>query len=233
MTDSTTTHQKEITMAKARFDIPTKLPAGVTRPIYAGVGVTDRVVAVVREAVADVQKRAVAVQKDVQKSVSDFDYQPQALREQASHAVTVGVEALGKDAQARRRSVEQRVAGLQTEAKGIPSKLQKLVDDRVATAGVTFDELVKRGETLVGRIRRQPSTTATTASAKTATAKAKTTRTQSADTAKTAEKSASRTTKKVAKSPARSSAKATATAARQAASNAAQATTDAAQKVGD
>jgi hypothetical protein len=233
MTDSTTTHQKENTMARTRLDIPTKLPAGVTRPIYAGVGVTDRVVAVVREAVADVQKRAVAVQKDVQKTVSGFDYQPHALREQAGQAVTAGVGALGKDAQARRRAVEQRVSGLQTEAKGIPTKLQKLVDDQVATAGVTFDELVKRGETLVGRIRRQPSTTATTASAKTTTAKAKTTRTQSADIAKTAEKSASRTTKKAAKSPARSSAKATATAAKETASNAAQATTDAAQKVGD
>ena len=46
-------------MAKARFDIPTQLPDAVSRPIYAGVGATDRVVAVVRSAVADVQKRVV------------------------------------------------------------------------------------------------------------------------------------------------------------------------------
>jgi hypothetical protein len=248
VTGTTITHQKENTVAKARFDIPTQLPAGVTRPIYAGVGVTDRVVEVVREAVADVQKRALAVQKDVQKTVSGFDYQPQALREQASQVVTAGVDALGKDAQARRRAAEQRVAGLQTEAKGIPTRLQELVDDQVATAAVTYDELVKRGETLVGRIRRQPSTSATTASAKTTKAKAKTTRTQATKTAKTAQKSTARatrktaktaqkstarTTRKAAKSPARSSAKASTTSARKTANTAARATAEAAQKVGD
>jgi heparin binding hemagglutinin HbhA len=203
------THQKENTMAKARFDIPTQLPTGVTRPLYAGIGVTDRVVEVVREAVADVQKRAEAVQKDVQKTVS------------------------GKDAQARRQAVEQRVVSLQADAQELPARLQKLVDDQIATVGVTLDELVKRGETLVGRIRRQPSTTATTASATTTPAKAKTTRTQASKTAKTAKKSTTRTTKKAAKSPARSSAKATSTSARKTAASAARATGDAATKVGD
>jgi hypothetical protein len=202
-------------MAKARFDIPTQLPSTLTRPIQAGVGVTDRVVAVVREALTDMQKRAAAVQKDVQKTVSGLDYQPQALREQATRAMTARIDALGKEAQ------------------GLPVRLQKLVDIQVATAETTYDELVKRGETLVGRIRRQPSTAATTKSAKTTTAKAKTTRTQATKTAKTAKKSATSTTKKAAKSPARSSAKATATAAKKTASDAAQATTDAAQKLGD
>jgi hypothetical protein len=206
-------------MAKARFDIPAQLPEGVSRPIYAGVGVTDRVVQIVRETVSDVQRRVVAAQQDVSKAVADFDYQPQALREQAG------------------RAVAERVAGLQTEAMGLPTKLQKLVDDQVATAGDTFGDLVKRGETLVGRIRRQPSTTATTASARTTTAKARTTRTQAASTAASAKKSAARTTrqatKKAAGSPARSSAKATSTSAKKTASNAAKATSDAATKVGD
>jgi hypothetical protein len=49
-------------MAKAKFDIPTQLPSTLTRPIQAGVGVTDRVVAVVREALTDMQKRAAAAQ---------------------------------------------------------------------------------------------------------------------------------------------------------------------------
>jgi len=220
-------------MAKARFDIPAQLPASVARPIHAGIGVTDRMVAVVRVVLADVQKRAAEVQKDVQKTVSGIDYQPQALRQQATQAVTARVDALGKDARAGRRAVEKRVAGVQAEAKDLPVRLQKLVDGQVASAGSTFDGLVKRGETLVVRIRRQPSTTATTTSAKTTKAKAKTTRTQAAKTAKTAKKSTTRTTKKAAKSPARSSAKATATAAKKTASNAAQATTDAAQKLGD
>jgi len=148
-------------MAKAKLDIPTQLNAGVVRPLYAGVGVTDRVVEVVREALTDVQKRALAVQKDVQKTVSGLDYEPRALRQQATQAVTARVDALGKDARARRRAVEQRVAGFQVDARDLPVRLQKLVDDQVATAGVTFDELVRRGETLVDRIRRQPSSRAT------------------------------------------------------------------------
>lgn len=196
---------------RAKLDIPTQLPERVTRPLYAGVGATDRVVEVVRAAAADLQARAVAIQKQV----SDLEYQPQALRRQAAQAVTARVDAL------------------QSDAKDLPVRLQKLVDDQVATAGVTFDDLVKRGETLVGRIRRQPSTAATTSSAKTTTAKAKTTRTQASKTASTAKKSASRTTKKAAKSPARSSAKATSTAAKSTASNATRAAADAAKKVGD
>jgi membrane protein involved in colicin uptake len=126
-----------------------------------------------------------------------------------------------------------RIDALGKEAQGLPVRLQKLVDVQVATAESTYDELVKRGETLVDRIRRQPSTTAATESAKTTKAKAKTTRTQATKAAKTAKKSATSTSKKAAKSPARSSAKATATAAKKTASDAAQATTDAAQKIGD
>ena len=224
-------------MAKARFDIPTQLSVAVTRPVYAGVGATDRVVEVVRGAVADVQKRAVAVQADVSKTVSGLDYQPQALREQATRAVTVGVDTLGKDAQARRKLVEQRLAGLQADAKHLPVRLQKLVDDQVASAVETYDELVKRGEVLVGRIRRQSSTQEATAAAQTTTVKAKTTRTQATKTAKksatTAKKSASTAKKTARKSPAKSSAKATATSAKKTASKTAAATAQAATKVGE
>jgi hypothetical protein len=194
-------------MAKARFDIPTQLTAGVTRPLYAGVGATDRAVAVVREAAADVRKRALAVRKDL----SGLDYDAQALRRQATQVVTAGV------------------TGLQTEARELPGKFQGIVDGQVSGAGEAFDELVKRGETLVGRIRRQPSTSATVSSAETTRAKARTTRTQAAKTAKKSTATAKRTARK---SPARSSAKATATSAKKTVRNAARATTDAAAKVG-
>lgn len=217
-------------MAKARFDIPTQLPEVVARPVYAGVGVTDRAIEAVRSAVADVQKRAVAVQQDVSKTVADLDYQPQALREQATRALTERVDTLGKDAQARRKAVEQRLAELQTEARDLPVRLQKLVDEQVAGAVETYDELVRRGETLVGRIRRQPATHEATAAAETTAAKAKTTRTQAT---KAAEKSASTVKKTARKSPATSSAKATATSAKKTAGRTAKATTDAASKVGD
>lgn len=216
-------------MAKARFDIPTQLPAPVARPLYAGVGATDRVVEVVRGAVADVQQRALALQK----TVSGLEYQPQALREQAGRAVVTGIDVIGKDAQARRVALESRVADLRSDARELPVRLQKLVDEQVATAGQAYDGLVKRGETLVGRIRRQASTQATASAARTTTAKARTTRTQAAGEAAAARKTAARTTKKAAKSPARSSAKATATAARKTAKSATKAAADAASKVGD
>jgi cobalamin biosynthesis Mg chelatase CobN len=199
-------------MAKARFDIPAQLPSGVTRPLYAGLGATDRVVAVVRDAVADFSKRASSVRDEV----VAFDYEPQALRRQATQVVTAGV------------------AGLQSEAKDIPVRFTKLVDDQVAVAGDAFGEFVKRGETLVGRIRRQSSTTETVSAAKTTTAKARTTRTQATKTARsTATKTASTAKRTARKSPAASSAKATSTSAKKTASSAARATKDAAKKIGD
>jgi hypothetical protein len=221
-------------MAKAKFDIPTQLPVAVARPVYAGVGVTDRVVEVVRGAVADVQKRALAVQQDVSKTVSGLDYHPQALREQATRAVTTGVDTLGRDAQARAKVAEKRLAAFQTDARNLPARFQKLVDEQVTGAMETYDELVRRGETLVGRIRRQPTTQEAGAAAQTTSAKAKTTRTQASRAAtKTAKKATSTAKKTARKSPAKSSAKATATSAKKTAAKTTQATTDAAKKVGD
>ena len=135
-------------MATAKFDIKTE----ALKPVLAGVGVTDLAVEAVREAVADVQKTAT---------------DPKVLRQQA---------------QARRALIESRVAELQTEARAYPAKvttqLSTLVDENVSAANATYADLVKRGESLVGRIRRQESTKATVSSAKTTVAKAKTTATQ-------------------------------------------------------
>jgi hypothetical protein len=215
-------------MAKTKIDLPTQLPESVSRSIYAGVGMTDRLVEVLREYVADMQKRAAAVQKDVQKTVTQLDYQPQALREQATKIISARVETL--NAQARRTAVEERVAALQADAMALPTLLQKLLDEQVATAGDTYDDLVKRGESLVGRIRHQQSTEDAAASARTTVAKAKTTKTQAT---KAAKKSATTAKKTAKKSPAKSSAKAATTAASNTATSAAQAVTDAAEKIGD
>jgi uncharacterized protein YoxC len=223
-------------MAKATFDIPTQFSAAATRPLYAGVGVTDLVVGAVRDYVADVQKRL----DEVQKTVTSLDVQPQVLRDQAAKVVSTSVETLNKDAQARRRVIEQRVAELQSEVQTLPTRLQKLVDEQVTTAGDTYAGLVKRGESLVGRIRRQQSTQDAASSATTTVTKAKTTRTQAAKTAsssattvkKAAKKTAKSTATKAKKSPARSSAKATRTSAAKTASSAAKAATTAAGKVG-
>lgn len=198
-------------MAKAKFDIKSE----ATRGLYAGAGVADLAVETVREYVTEVQTRFAGVQKDV----AGFDYSPQALRKQ----VNARVEALSKDAKARRAAAEARVAELRKEA-------TTLVSENADTATDAYGDLVKRGETLVARIRRQEATKATTRSAKTTTSKAKTTSTQAKKTAKKSTSAAKKTAKK---SPAKSSAKATGTAAKSTASNAAKATTDAASKVGD
>ena len=225
------------------------------KPVYAYVGVTDLAVEVVRDLVTETQTRIAGVQKDVTARVADVQKtagDPKALRERATTVVSARVDALAKDAKARREAIESRVAELQAEAKAYPGKVQKLVDDNVSQATDTYAGLVKRGETLVGRVRRQQSTQATAASAKTTVAKAKTTTTQAkkavdAETTATkrtatARKNAAKTTAKKAparKAPAKatttaqSSAKATATAAKKTASNAAQAATEAAEKVGD
>ncbi|GAW48472.1 MULTISPECIES: hypothetical protein [unclassified Nocardioides] len=218
-------------MAKAKFDIKTE----ASRPIYAGVGVTDLAVGLVRDYVADVQKKFAGVQKDVQTRVSSIELEPKALREQAATVVIARVDALSKDAKARRAVIEARVAELQADAKALPIKVQSVVAENVSTATETYADLAKRGETLVERIRKQSSTQATVTSAKTTSAKAKTTKTQATKatktTAKKTAKKASTTAKKTSTAP-RSSAKATSTAAKKTASNAAQATTDAATKVG-
>jgi hypothetical protein len=219
-------------MAKAKFDIKTE----ATRPLYAGVGVTDLAVEFVREYVTDVQKRLAEVQKDVQARVNGIDLEPKTLRKQAVTVVNARVDALTKDAKARRAAIEARVSELQADAKEIPTRVQHLVDENVATVNEAYADLAKRGETLVERIRRQQSTKDTVISAKTTSAKAKTTKTQATKATKTTTKQtakkASTTAKKSSTAP-KSSAKATATAAKKTASNAAQATTDAASKVGD
>jgi hypothetical protein len=218
-------------MAKAKFDIKTE----ASRPIYAGVGVTDLAVGLVRDYVADVQKKFAGVQKDVQTRVSGIELEPKALREQAVTVVSARVDALSKDAKARRAAIEARVAELQADAKALPTKVQSVVAENVSTATETYADLAKRGETLVERIRKQSSTQATVTSAKTTSAKAKTTKTQATKatktTAKKTAKKASTTAKKTSTAP-KSSAKATTTAAKKTASRAAQATTDAAAKVG-
>jgi ElaB/YqjD/DUF883 family membrane-anchored ribosome-binding protein len=213
-------------MARTTFDITTQIPAGATRPLYAGVGVTDLVVETVRDYVAEMQKRL----DEVQKSVAGLEVQPEVVRDKATKAVSARIDTLSKDAQARRRHVEKRVTELQSELQALPTRLQKLVDAQVSTAGDTYTDLVKRGESLVDRIRRQQSTQDAEAAAKTTVTKAKTTRTQAKKTTTKARKSVAKT---AAKSPAKGSAKATGTSARKTASSAARAVVDAAEKVGD
>ena len=172
-------------MAIAKFDIKsvqTEATKSAQRALHAGVGATDLAVEVVRDYVAEAQKLAQKAQEDLatrvtglQKSVIHFE--PKAFRAQAA-----------KDAKARRAAIEKRVAQLQSqiqsEAAAVPAKVQKSLDAPVSTATDLYGDLVKRGEMLVGRIRRQQSTKDTVSAAETTVAKAKTTKTQATKAAK-------------------------------------------------
>lgn len=227
------------TTSRAKFDIRTE----ATKPLFATVGATDLAVEAVREFAADMQKRVTGYRADVQKSVSAIDIKPATLSAQARIAVTDRVEALQKDAKARRTEVEKRVTELQTEAKAVPGRVQKAVDENVAALNETYDDLVKRGESLVGRIRKQAATQEAVKDAKTTVAKAKATRTSATKAAKSATSAAKTTAKSTAKkatadakkrtATTKSNAKATVTAAKKTAEATAKAVVDAAEKVGD
>jgi hypothetical protein len=152
-----------IDMAKAKFDIKDlaqfDFKGEATRGLHAGVGAADLAIETVKEFVTEAQKTAQkrfeAAQKDAQKaltsaqkSVKGFEFQPKALRSQATTVVSSRVDELSKDAKARRTAIEKRVADLQTEA-------QKFVAGNVETATSTYTDLAKRGEKVVKRIRKE------------------------------------------------------------------------------
>lgn len=215
-------------MAKTKAATKFDLKSEATRQFYAGVGITDLAVEVVRDYVTDMQKRLA----ELQKTFAELDLEPQHLRKQAEARVSARVDALTKDAKARREAFEARMDELQTEAKALPGKMQSLVTDNVANVNDTYGDLVKRGQSLVTRIRRQESVKETLKDAKTTVTKAKTTRTQAAKATKGATAKAAATAKKSVTAP-RASAKATVTSARKTASAAAKAVMEAAEKVGD
>lgn len=126
----------------------------------------------------------------------------------------------------------QAVKTVNDQVLAVPGRVQEVVDINVTAATDTYGDLVKRGKTLVGRIRRQQSTKDAVAAAETTVTKAKTTRTQATKAAKKTTTAAKKTAKK-STGPARSSAKATRTSAKKTVSSASRALTDAAAKVGD
>jgi hypothetical protein len=172
-----------------------------TRPFFAAVGTVDVAVAAARGGFSEAQTR-----------LSKVDFEPRALAVQSRGVVTARVEELQK------------------EAKAIPSRAQKLVNDYVADLGDTVEdlnkqyvELAQRGRTLVNRIRGQQATQDLKSSARTTKSTAKRTTTQTKKAAGTARKTAS---------TAKSSAKATGTSAKKTTSAATKATKSAAAKTG-
>jgi heparin binding hemagglutinin HbhA len=142
------------------------------------------------------------------------DYSADAQKRLATAQKTVQKSVVEFDVKSTRAAIEKRVADLQAAGWN--------------TATDTYGDLVKRGQSLVGRIRRQQSTREAVAAAETTVAKAKTTRTQVAGAGKATKKTAAKK-----RTAAKSSAKATGTAAKKTVSAGSRALADAAQKVGD
>ena len=94
-------------MAKAKFDVKNE----ATRAFYAGVGANDLAVEVVRDLVATAQK-----------SVTQIDLDPKALREQAVTILSARVDTVTNDAKARRKAVEARVAEWRTTPRASPPR---------------------------------------------------------------------------------------------------------------
>jgi len=122
----------------------------------------------------------------------------------------------------------QAVKTVNGQVLAVPARVQQVVDTNVNVATEAYADLVKRGQTLVGRIRRQKSTQDTVAAAETTVAKAKTTRTQAAKASTATKKTAAKK-----RTAAKSSAKATRTSAKKTVSAGSRALADAAQKIGD
>ena len=123
----------------AKFDIAQfDFKSEAQRGLHAGVGAADLAIEAVLQYVADAQKALTSAQK----SVKDLELQPQALRSQATTVLNARVGELSKDAKARREAIEKRVIVLQGDATE------------------TFGDLVKRGETVVNRLRKQTASVA-------------------------------------------------------------------------
>ena len=192
-----------------------------TRPFYAVVGAGDLAVEYARTAATDVQAR-----------ISKVDIEPKTLRDQARTVVLTRVEELTEEAKDAQAKLEARVVDLQADAKAFPSKFESYVNETVTTANSAYGDLASRGRDLVNRIRKQQATQDTKAAANTTVAKAKTTKTQTANSAKKTAgttKSAARKTSSTAKS----NVKATSTSAKKTASAGTDAASSAADKVGD
>jgi len=139
-------------MATTKFDIKDlaqiDFKAEATKGLHAGVGAADLAFEAVKELVSEAQKTAQKGFVTAQKSVKGFEFEPKTLRTQATTVVSSTVDELSKDAKARRAAIEKRVADLQIEA-------QKFVTGNVETASGTYEQLAKRGEKVVKRIRKE------------------------------------------------------------------------------
>ena len=164
-----------------KFELPKipKLPAvEVPKPVYAGAGVAGLAVEAVKEYVdtltAVAQARGAAVAARVygyQKQVAGFE--PKSFADTVQGKATARVESLTAEAKARRAKVEARVGELQVDALALPDKVTSFYKETATEALGTYEDLAKRGEVFVARLRGETpaAPAAKKATAKKATAK--------------------------------------------------------------
>ncbi|WP_344041312.1 hypothetical protein [Nocardioides panacihumi] len=144
-----------------KFELPKlpKLPAvEVPKPVYAGAAVAGMAVEAVKEYVdtltALAQTRRAAVTARVygyQKQVAGFE--PKSFADSVQGKATARVESLTAEAKARRAKVEARVGELQVDALALPDKVTSFYKETATEALGTYEDLAKRGEVLVARLR--------------------------------------------------------------------------------
>ena len=150
-------------MAKTKFDI-TSIKTEAQRGLHAGVGAADLAI----ETVKDVRHRGAEAGPEAVRGRPEgrpegvhlgaevrqgLEFQPKALRSQATTVVSSRVDELSKDAKARRTAIEKRVVDLQTEARSSWPRTS-----RPRPAPTT--QLAKRGEKVVKRIRKETASVA-------------------------------------------------------------------------
>lgn len=114
----------------SRVDLPkVKLDA---KPLYAGAGVAELAVETVKEYAVGVQKRVGDYQKDATERFASFE--PKTL-------------------QARAKASYDEISA---EAKTLSGKAKAKLDETTSSATGTYEDLAKRGEVFVARLRGKP-----------------------------------------------------------------------------
>lgn len=132
-----------------KMDLPKDVSVPV-KPLYAGAGVADAAYATVKEYAAGVQKKvesyrgdATAKYAEVKKSVTSFEPKSLQSKAKASYAEFAGTS-------------KKTVSELQADAKALPGKARAKLDETTTSVTGTYDDLAKRGEVFVAKLRGKP-----------------------------------------------------------------------------
>lgn len=133
------------------FDI--NLPAVSPKPLYAGAGVAEAAYEAVKEYATGVQQKIVGYRSDAtarfadaKKSVTSFEPTTLPAKARASYADFSG-------------QTKKTVTELQADVRALPGKAKAKLDETTSSATGAFDDLAKRGEVFVAKLRGKPAPT--------------------------------------------------------------------------